>query len=94
MIALAPQIVQLRDVDIDRSHYRNDNEQLKIAHAMTGNRPGAIDDWTVAAFVLLNSKRARKVWTDFAHLLYQRTTIPGPEAETFIQARLEGWIPA
>jgi hypothetical protein len=94
MIALAPQIVQLRDFGIDRSHYRNDIEQLKIAHAMARNHPGAIDDWMVAAFVLLNTKRAQKAWTDFGRELYQRTTIPGPEAEVFIQARLEGWIPA
>ena len=93
MIALAPQIVQLRDFGIDRSHYRNDIEQLKITHAMARNHPGAIDDWMVAAFVLLNTKRAQKAWTDFGRELYQRTTIPGPEAEVFIQARLEGWIP-
>jgi hypothetical protein len=79
--------------DVETGGYREDTKSLKIAHAMVRNRPDAIDEWTVAAYVRMNEKRAQKAWTDLGRELFHRVTIPGPQAETFIQARLGGWIP-
>ena len=92
MVAIAPQALSLPDLDINSGHFADDERQVKLAHDMVLNRPGAIEKWRTDSFLRFNEKPVKRAFNDFSRELWERVTIPGPDAETFIQARIEGWI--